>query len=229
MNGRLSLVKVTNAIIQKLQDEFKIPIERESQVVYILVETRKLLDAEPKDIKNKYVTLQFFCDWALHVKLRKYNAGMLLKSFDIAYARRGADGMMLAEDQQRLQEKVSLIEFTRELVDVLEGYGIALSSLTGPQAWFKFLELYLSIIKDCSLDYTDDQISLNHINQVVVSIFDVPEAVRKMKPDVYMPFGVDWQFFFKGEFVFHWPMPFAARKTSLPPETSPTTTPLVEH
>jgi hypothetical protein len=209
---------VKNAIVQKLQDEFDIPIERESQVVYILVEVRKLFDSEPKEVKNKYVTLQFFCDWALHIKLRKRNAGLLLQPFDEAYGRRGPDGMMLTEDQKRLQEKISLIEFTRQLVEVLESYGIAMNSLIGPQAWFRFIELYLSIIKDCSLDYTDREIKLNHVNQVVVTLYEVPEEVRSMEPNMHMPFGIDWRFSFKGKPVFHWPMPFAARNTSLPPE-----------
>jgi hypothetical protein len=201
---------MTNDIVRKLQDELTIHIRRESQVVYILVEVRKLLDSE--GVGDKYVTLRFFCDWAMHTKLRKRNAGLLLQPFDEAYGRRGADGFMSTEDQRRLEKKVSLIEFSQELVEVLDGHGIKRNTLTGPAAWFRFLELYLSIIKDCSLQYTAMEIGLKHINEVTVTRYDVPAEVQEMEPEMYIPFGIDWKFAFNGKDVFHWPMPFGALK-----------------
>jgi hypothetical protein len=203
---------MTNDIVRKLRDELNISIERESQVVYLLVEIRKLLDSE--GIKDKYVTLKFFCDWAVHIKLRKRNAGLLLKPFDEAYGRRGPDGMMLDEDQAALQNRVSLIEFSHELVEVLDTHGITPNTLRGPAAWFRFIELYLSIIKDCSLEYTAREIELSNLNGVLVTRYDVPAEIEEMAPEMYIPFGIDWRFTFNQQPVFHWPMPFGALKPS---------------
>jgi hypothetical protein len=55
------------ALIDKLSKEFEIDITTERQVVYILVETRKLL--EQKGQKAHFPVLTFCCDWALHTKL----------------------------------------------------------------------------------------------------------------------------------------------------------------
>ena len=206
---------MTNDIIRKLQGELNIPIERESQVVYILVEVRKLLDSE--GVRDRYITLKFFCDWALHTKLRKRNAGLLLQPFDDAYGRRGEDGMLPPEDQQFLARTVSLIEFSQQLVEVLESHGITLNTLRGPARWFRFLELYLAIIADCPLQYTANEVTLTHLNQVVVERYEVPPEVQTMRPEMYVPFGINWRFSLNGTPVFHWPMPFGAFMT--PPTT----------
>jgi hypothetical protein len=197
---------MTNDISRKLQAEFNIPIERESQVVYILVEVRKLLTSERV---SGYVTLKFFCDWALHTKLQKRNAGLLLQPFDEAYGRRGPDGM-LEQDQQRLGELISLIEFTREFKEVLAAFDIKPHSLVGPDAWFRFIEIYLSVIKDSGLHYEAREIPLRFVNQVIVERYEVPEEVQALRPDMYLPFGIAWRFSWNDQHVFSWPMPFGA-------------------
>ena len=42
-----------------------VELESEPHAVYLMVELRKLLDH--KNIKDKYITLRFFCDWAVHI------------------------------------------------------------------------------------------------------------------------------------------------------------------
>lgn len=202
--------EVKLAIVQKLQDELTSQIERESQVVYILVEVRKLL--EISNLKDQYVVLQFFCDWALHTKLRKRNAGLLLRPFDKAYGNRTSDGFLRPEDQEALGRMVSLVEFSRELNEVFDVHGITPKTLRGSTVWLRFIELYLSIIKDCPLEYNAKEIELKHINGVVVEQYDVSTHIQEMEPTLYMPYGIDWRFLFNGKPVFHWPMPFAIDK-----------------
>lgn len=56
-----------HAIVEKLHPELQKPIETEMQVVYILVELRKLLEHEGK--KDAYAVLNFYGNWVVHTKL----------------------------------------------------------------------------------------------------------------------------------------------------------------
>lgn len=54
-------------IIEKLNNLSKeLPFEKESQVVYFFVETRKLIDRVKQ--KEDYLYIKFFCDWILHTE-----------------------------------------------------------------------------------------------------------------------------------------------------------------
>jgi hypothetical protein len=56
-----------HAIIEKLDIELSQQITSERQVVYILVEIRKLM--ERNNDTEKCFALNFYCDWAMHTKL----------------------------------------------------------------------------------------------------------------------------------------------------------------
>src|ERR1022692_1084374 len=57
------------SIIPKLEVALRRPIKTEMQVVYILVELRKLL--EHKNKKDAYPALNFYGNWVVHTKLSK--------------------------------------------------------------------------------------------------------------------------------------------------------------
>lgn len=52
------------SIIEKLNTHILSGINKESDVVYLMVETRKILERTD----NKYPLLKFYCDWILHNK-----------------------------------------------------------------------------------------------------------------------------------------------------------------
>jgi hypothetical protein len=54
-------------IITKLQRELARPVVSECQVVYLLVEIRKIIDAEPDP--RPWKALKLYCDWAVHTEL----------------------------------------------------------------------------------------------------------------------------------------------------------------
>lgn len=51
-----------------------ISVDKESCVVYLMVELRKLLDHQ--NVKEKYLTLRFYCDWTVHIKKDRNMAGI---------------------------------------------------------------------------------------------------------------------------------------------------------
>ena len=77
-----------DAIIDKLDQELKyFPVRRESQVVYLLAEIRKVIEHEREQDPTCFEVLELFCNWALHITIsRKSNADrirMFVKAFDL--------------------------------------------------------------------------------------------------------------------------------------------------
>ena len=56
-----------HSTVDKLHPELQRPIETEMQVVYILVELRKLLEHDGK--KYAYPVVNFYGNWVVHTKL----------------------------------------------------------------------------------------------------------------------------------------------------------------
>ncbi len=68
------------AIIEKLDRELHEPVTTERQVVYILVELRKLM--ERNGDTGKYFALNFSCDWGVHTKLDRTGAARIVRHFN---------------------------------------------------------------------------------------------------------------------------------------------------
>lgn len=67
-------------IIAKLAKELKEPISSEPQVVYLMVELRKLIELNG-DGAN-YPALKFHCDWIVHPILQGQAAQEVVRLFD---------------------------------------------------------------------------------------------------------------------------------------------------
>lgn len=69
-------------IVSKITHELDQPIHSERQVIYILVELRKLLESKGLDRDIRYRALIFCCDWAVHPKLDRESARAITSLFD---------------------------------------------------------------------------------------------------------------------------------------------------
>lgn len=67
-------------IKRKLAQAVGMKIGSEEQVVYILVEVRKILDTDPPP--GDYYALKFYCDWAVHTILDQKGAQTIVRRFD---------------------------------------------------------------------------------------------------------------------------------------------------
>jgi hypothetical protein len=76
-----------DSIIQKLRDELTRPIRRQSQVLYIFAEVRKLIEHEQEKNEHAYEVLEFFCNWALHITISRRSSAdkirLFLQAFDM--------------------------------------------------------------------------------------------------------------------------------------------------
>ncbi len=152
-----------NDIEVKLQKALSKRSYPEERVVYILVETRKLLehDGEPP----AYRWLKFFCDWALHIKMERSSAQKFLRLCD--------DALESIKDPGATPPAGVAVErlptdntFRRLLVQLLKRHSIHFNQLR----WADFLKGYVRVIKDCHVKQNRST-TLRHLDEVVVSAY----------------------------------------------------------
>lgn len=166
-----------HSIIEKLQRELEHPIESERQVVYLLVEVRKLIELGQDP--GRFETVKFFCDWIAHPLLTGAMAQRIVRQFDKVHQH--AHTIIAADDGQYVdtdwdflrdfEEFVSLATFREQLTTYLQSQGLESTRITGEENWPSFLIYFARIIEDCPLRLRDD--SLEHAHEVVVKVADV--------------------------------------------------------
>jgi hypothetical protein len=135
-------------ITAKLSRALAADIKTENQVVYILVEARKLL--EQQDALKNFRTLKLCCDWAVHPKLDQGGARDVLKVFDdyeIEFLKTGIS----TADYAPLRDFAMLTSFRAELAGALAPFGVDVQCLSSRAYWQSFIRQYVSVIQDCPL------------------------------------------------------------------------------
>jgi hypothetical protein len=138
-------------IVGKLSRELEDEIVSERQVVYILVETRKLLEQQTR--LDDFRTLTLCSNWTVHPKLDRKDSQEVLKYFDAYEAEYQNSRLTVAEFQhQQLHDFMTFKSFRSELFEALSSYGVETSALTEDKAWQSFIQHYTSVIRDCPLE-----------------------------------------------------------------------------
>ncbi|MGA2877035.1 MAG: hypothetical protein ABSE82_16075 [Nitrososphaerales archaeon] len=140
-----------NDIAEKLNREFAQDIVSERQVVYILVEARKLLEQQ--------VTLKTFpafslcSDWAVHPKLNRANAQFVLRHFDAYETEYRKSGVTVAESKlQPLLDFMSHKKFREEFIGAIGPHGVRVDRLASDEFWRAFIQNYSAVVQDCPLE-----------------------------------------------------------------------------
>jgi len=140
------------AIIRKLTEELNSGITTEAQVVYLLVEIRKLLEQQNEMQAYEYLT--FHCDWALHSKLDRRMAQKILTQFNAAnvHLKNGIELEQLPTELRREMRRISKMKyFEREMSDFLHNHRLPGFTDKRMDGWSHFLHLYAKVISDCPL------------------------------------------------------------------------------
>ena len=130
----------------------------EQQVVYILALVRKLLSQRGSAARFPY--LQFFSDWAFHVRVDRAGAKRILRHFDDWFP-------ALLANEDRAADACRFF--------LLFGFHLEFKWLLGEsslpevvdQWWCEFLRLYLEVIADCPAS-SDSDLGLKHIKELAV-------------------------------------------------------------
>jgi hypothetical protein len=146
-------------IASKLNRELDQEIESERQVVYILVESRKLLEQQ-KTLDN-FRALKLCSDWALHPKLRGPDSQIVLKHFDGYEIEYQKSRITVAEfPLEPLHDFMSHIAFRAELIEALAPFGVRTDRFTSDVFWRSFIHQYSSVIQDCPFEAIDNNTEL---------------------------------------------------------------------
>jgi hypothetical protein len=174
------------AIVKKLRTALS-RVDTEVKVVYVLAETRKLLDTYPPNPAP--IALKIYCHWALHVDLTNPGTTLpFLMRVDEYVASVLAGGKEVKLDYEMLEEFVLMRTFREQLKTLLQAYGISTSICDKDSRWHKFLKHYAGVIEDGSLSCSAKKAStLKYVDEITIT---------KGKPaskGSYLPFELTWK------------------------------------
>ena len=153
-------------IAEKLRLELERGITTEPQVVYLLVQIRKVL--ELSNASPDFDALRLFCILAVHTKLSENaKAVALLREFD-----EGVSKLKQGWGMTRM-DFLSLSAFKAQLGKFLSDFGLP-SHLTERERWRRFVRLYSNVVSDCPL--SKENCGFKFIDEVSISSYVVPDA-----------------------------------------------------
>lgn len=178
-----------NAIVEKLRVALSDAVDSECKVVYILAESRKLLETCPPDPVP--FALKLYCHWALHVDLDKPGTTLpFLKRVDKYAASFLAGKEDIAEGHRMLTEFVSLDTFRQQFAQLLKAYQLPTGICDEKPRWYEFLKHYASVIEDGSLSLSP-KAKTNPLKQIKQVVF-TKGRVAAPEENFYIPFGLVW-------------------------------------
>lgn len=172
-----------NSIVEKLRQTLSNDIRREADVVYVLVECRKLLD--DNKLVDSHFALKLYCHWALHVDLSGRDSTLpFLRRVD-AFVGYALDDSNFAEQSRMFHEFGFLESFRQRLKLFFQSQGLPTQLCDDDDRWHSFLTLYAGVIEDGSLSCNAQPGDLNRISGITF-------RKGRTAPGSYLPFDMVW-------------------------------------
>jgi len=162
---------MTPDIVYKITKELEQEIVSERQVVYILVELRKLLETKGWDKNEGYRALMFSCDWAAHSRLNRESAKaitMLFDQYESSYRREP-----VGVSQAGIPELVEFCEHSRfrtQFIEACERNDIPVVALRDNDWWRSFLKHFSEVVRDCPIEAKPE--TTTYVTRVTASAID---------------------------------------------------------
>jgi len=127
----------------------------ESEVSHLVSLTRKCLEYPNEELKGKFLTLKFFCDWALHISIDRSAPALeiLVKLNDVI-----VELKQIPNNDLLIQEVTKIVSFPVLKIELHKFFlvlGIEDKLTTDTYKWGNFLERFIEIILDCVLILPD--------------------------------------------------------------------------
>ena len=180
----------------------KLP-KNEKEVVWILVEIRKLLDHTGD--KTKYFWLRFFCDWACHIKMERKAAKELMERLDSEL-----DVIIGRTPRVGMQRPPTLHTFRREFEAFLKEKGLYAGIDYNRLDWIVFLRYYARVVADCPVVCQANK--LKHIDEVVLVPYGKSSDPKALPSGHKFKFGIKWSLKKNGVEVKSYPLEFVYEK-----------------
>jgi hypothetical protein len=172
-------------IVEKLRAILSGDIDSECKVVYILCESRKLLEKYPPDPMP--LALKMYCHWALHIDLMNpRTTAPLLERIDDFVDRIVLQTEDVIKDHYLFRELLWLDTFRQQFREFLRVYDLPTGVCDEDGRWHEFLTHYAGVIQDGSLSCQAKTQRLKHVNEVVFS-------KGRERPQALVPFDLVWE------------------------------------
>ena len=173
-------------ITHKIAMELEQAIVSERQVVYILVELRKLLELQGLDRDARYRGLIFCCDWAVHPALNRESAKVITLLFDryetsyrnepVGVSQAGIPELIEFCDHSR---------FRQQFIEACEENNISALAVRNDGWWRSFLAQFSEVVRDCPIEAKAE--TTTYVTRVTVSATD-PKSIGIFNRE----FAISW-------------------------------------
>ena len=166
---------MTPDLVNKIAKELEQEIVSERQVVYILVELRKLLESKGIDKETGYRALIFCCDWAVHPKLNRESAKAITQLFDCYETSYRKEPIGVS--QAGIPELVEFCDhsrFRQQFIDACEQNDISAEAVKEDGWWNGFLRHFSEVVRDCPIEAK--AASTVHVTRVTASAIE-PQSI----------------------------------------------------
>jgi hypothetical protein len=193
------------AIIKKLNRHMSSAPKTEADVVYGLVEIRKLL--EQSGHKERFPRLVFFCDWVVHPWLKGRETQNVLMELDQRLGRYDASRPWEIDEDGKVHELLSLGRFAEELNACCRENGIDEIWTQDIWVWREVSRLYSEIVRDCPLSMTRKDYGFDYLATLEIDGCEPSQAIVEANPQ-NEHIGWNWKFTLNDGRTFN--MPFTA-------------------
>jgi len=154
-------------IIDKLRIALSENITQECQVVYILAESRKLLEKYPPDPAP--FALKMYCHWALHIDLtHPSTTEPFLRRVDKLVESFLARSSDIDEERRVFCEFAFWGTFRQQFREFLKAYALPTALSDEDKRWHDFLRCYARVIEDGSLCCQSKAERHKYVEKVIV-------------------------------------------------------------
>jgi hypothetical protein len=179
-----------NELIQKIGNVLAKRITNEKQVVYLLVEIRKLMERDG----YKDEILKTFSNWVVHTSLDRKADGstFILREFDHLIGE-----IFERKTELKQVEHISLSALRNALSRLCSHFGFVAMCLSSLIEWKKFARLYCMIVSECPIVFKASRVDLKYIRQV--------ELIRLSRGIVVREWPVvDWRITLRDGTIWNW-------------------------
>jgi hypothetical protein len=175
-------------IVDKLNGLLKeLPFTKECQIVYLFVETRKLLDRTGQS--DKYAFIRFFCDWVLHTE-KTQNLKIVRDDFekiaiDIeAQGKKSIVQLIVGSDTRSIEQFVDFVKLRAQLGNLFQKNKIVNSLIVDDDNWFSMRNLLFRVLADQPIDFKDKpvrDIKSMHFSEIRKELYGCLLCIGYMK------------------------------------------------
>lgn len=186
-------------IAEELFDLMNKPPERKQEVVYTLVQVRKILEHDGNG--DEASLLRFYCDWAFHTKLDRRGAAYILRILDERLGQYRPWSPETIDPDGRVSQVLSFDLFNRCLSDFSRQNDLPTVWTEDWFAWQKTIMFYGEQVRHTPLIMTRKDYKFRYLQKLVIAACEPSREIVEANPNE-AHFGFKWQFTLNDGFTF---------------------------